>query len=324
MYHYLINLFGLLLCVVGKETILKDSEKDIILFVYRFKIVLSTNIKYLLSNKKYYQVIVKRLVDNGYLRRYKTKYLMLGQTGKKYIKILGYNYSKPSYKKEYVKKMTTISNLAIIAIGNKMKFIASFELKDDSSFRTQSRPFIGSIKFNGNNFLVYYISKKSSKRFCNSIIYDFQKERDYKQAILFIEDIRMINLGDYAFGSNQFVVFPLLYENWITLFSEQFKIDYRAISEEFGYSDTFLSKWDFCDYETRDKKFITFLPFIDAEKIYKLKMFCEENKEYIEKLHVFCSKDVFTVLKENLPAIKNVTIVDFKDYIKDLQIYLMK
>ena len=58
---------------------MKDYEKNIVLFVYRFKIVLSTNIKYLLGNKKYYQVVVKRLVDKGYLRRYKTKYLMLGQ-----------------------------------------------------------------------------------------------------------------------------------------------------------------------------------------------------------------------------------------------------
>ena len=55
---------------------MKDYEKNIVLFVYRFKIVLSTNIKYLLGNKKYYQVVVKRLVDKGYLRRYKTKYLM--------------------------------------------------------------------------------------------------------------------------------------------------------------------------------------------------------------------------------------------------------
>ena len=65
---------------------MKDYEKNIVLFVYRFKIVLSTNIKYLLGNKKYYQVVIKRLVDKGYLRRYKTKYLMLEQVGKKYIK----------------------------------------------------------------------------------------------------------------------------------------------------------------------------------------------------------------------------------------------
>ena len=90
---------------------MKDYEKDIVLFVYRFKILLSTNIKYLLGNKKYYQVVVKRLVDKYYLRRYKTKYLMLGQVGKKYIKELGYSYSKPSYKKEYVERMTTISLL---------------------------------------------------------------------------------------------------------------------------------------------------------------------------------------------------------------------
>lgn len=97
---------------------MKDYEKDIILFVYKFKIVLSTNLKYLLGNKKYYQVIVKRLVDNGYLRRYKTKYLMLGQAGKKYIKNLGYTYLKSSYKKDYIKRITTASYVASIFAGN--------------------------------------------------------------------------------------------------------------------------------------------------------------------------------------------------------------
>lgn len=299
---------------------MKDYEKNIVLFVYRFKIVLSTNIKYLLGNKKYYQVVVKRLVDKGYLRRYKTKYLMLGQVGKKYIKELGYIYSKPSYKKEYVKRMTTISLLASLFIGNGIEFTPSFELKDFTHFRTQSRPFIGSIKFNGNDYLVYYISKKSSKRFCNSIIYDFQKEQKYKQAILFIEDINMINIKDYAFGSNQFIIFSYPFENLINLFREQFKIDYRKILDELGYDNSFVSKWYFCDYETQNKQFITFLPFIDCEKIYKLMTFCRENKKYIENLHIVCSKNVANILNKYFPVLK-ISIVDFEKYIREFKIY---
>ena len=299
---------------------MKDYEKNIVLFVYRFKIVLSTNIKYLLCNKKYYQVVVKRLVDKGYLRRYKTKYLMLGQVGKKYIKELSYTYSKPSYKKEYVKRMTTISLLASLFIGNGIEFTPSFELKDFTHFRTQSRPFIGSIKFNGNDYLVYYISKKSSKRFCNSIIYDFQKEQKYKQAILFIEDINMIDIKDYAFGSNQFIIFSYPFENLIYLFREQFKIDYRKILDKFGYTNSFISKWFFCDYETQNKQFITFLPFIDCEKIYKLMTFGRENKKYIGNLHIVCSKNVANILNKYFPVLK-ISIVDFEKYIREFKIY---
>ena len=299
---------------------MKDYEKDIVLFVYRFKILLSTNIKYLLGNKKYYQVVVKRLVDKGYLRRYKTKYLMLGQVGKKYIKELGYIYSKPSYKKEYVKRMTTISLLASLFIGNGIEFTPSFELKDFTHFRTQSRPFIGSIKFNGNDYLVYYISKKSSKRFCNSIIYDFQKEQKYKQAILFIEDINMIDIKDYAFGSNQFIIFSYPFENLIYLFREQFKIDYRKILDKFGSTNSFISKWYFCDYETQNKQFITFLPFIDCEKIYKLMTFGRENKKYIGNLHIVCSKNVANILNKYFPVLK-ISIVDFEKYIREFKIY---
>lgn len=301
---------------------MKDYEKDIVLFVYRFKIVLSTNIKYLLGNKKYYQVIVKRLVDKGYLRRYKTKYLMLGQVGKKYIKEMGYAYSKPSYKKEYIKRMTTISYLASLFIGNGIEFIPSFELKDDNYFRTQSRPFVGSIKFNRNNYLVYYISKKSTKRFCNSIIYDFQKEHKYKQAILFVEDINMINIKDYVFGSNQFIIFTLSFENWIYVFNEQFKIDYGKILDKLGYNNSFISEWYFCDYETKNKQFITFLPFIDCEKIYKLRLFCRENRKYIKNLQLICSKNVANILDECIPILKTY-IIDFEKYIKDFNVYYL-
>lgn len=207
---------------------MKDYEKDIILFVYKFKIVLSTNLKYLLGNKKYYQVIVKRLVDNGYLRRYKTKYLMLGQAGKKYIKNLGYTYLKSSYKKDYIKRITTASYVASIFAGNNIEFIPSFELKDCSDFRTQARPFIGSIRFNENDFLVYYISNKSTKHFCNSIIYDFQREHTYKQAILFVENFDMLKLEDYVFGSNQFLIIPLPHEKWIQFIS--FRLSHQIIT----------------------------------------------------------------------------------------------
>lgn len=265
-------------------------------------------------------VIVKRLVDNGYLRRYKTKYLMLGQASKNYIKNLGYTYSKPSYKKEYIKRMTTTSYIASIFIGNNIEFVPSFELKDSSNFRTKSRPFIGSIKFNGNDFLIYYISKKNTKHFCNSIIYDFQKEHKYKQAVLLIEDIELIKLDDFVFGSNQFLVIPLQYEKWIYLFNNQFKIDYRTILLEFKYDNYFLSKWYFCDCETCNNKFITFLPFIDFEKIYKIVIFCRENKKYINNLHIFCSEDFAVILKKLLPFL-DICIVEFEKYIKKCKNY---
>lgn len=299
---------------------MKDYEKDIILFVYKFKIVLSTNLKYLLGNKKYYQVIVKRLVDNGYLRRYKTKYLMLGQAGKKYIKNLGYTYLKSSYKKDYIKRITTASYVASIFAGNNIEFIPSFELKDCSDFRTQARPFIGSIRFNENDFLVYYISNKSTKHFCNSIIYDFQREHTYKQAILFVENFDMLKLEDYVFGSNQFLIIPLPHEKWIQLFNEQFKIDYRSILDELKYNNYFISQWYFCDYETINKKFITFLPFFDCEKIYKLMIFGKENKKLINNVHIICSKEVSIILKNMLPFLK-VDVVNFKSYLKEIKIY---
>ena len=130
----------------------------------------------------------------------------------------------------------------------------------------------------------------------------------------------MINVKDYAFGSNQFIIFSCSFENWIYLFSEQFKIDYRKILDELGYDNSFISKWYSCDYETKNKQFITFLPFIDCEKIYKLMTFCRENKKYIENLHIVCSKNVADILNKYMQILK-IYIIDFEKYIKDFNVY---
>ena len=130
----------------------------------------------------------------------------------------------------------------------------------------------------------------------------------------------MINIKDYAFGSNQFIIFSCPFENLIYLFSEQFKIDYRKILDKFGYTNSFITKWYFCDYETQNKQFITFLPFIDCEKIYKLMIFCKENRKYIENLYIICPKNVADILNKYMPILKKY-IIDFKKYIKDFNVY---
>lgn len=106
----------------------------------------------------------------------------------------------------------------------------------------------------------------------------------------------------------------------IYVFNGQFKIDYKNILDELGYNHSFISEWYFCDYETKNKQFITFLPFIDCEKIYKLMTFCRENKKYIENLYIVCSKNVSDILSKYMSIFKKY-IIDFKKYIKDFNVY---
>lgn len=62
------------------------------------------------------------------------------------------------------------------------------------------------------------------------------------------------------------------------------------------------------------------MPFIDSEKIYKLIILDKENKKYIDNLLVFCSEDVYIILKIILPFL-NIVVVDFKQYVNDFRIY---
>lgn len=66
----------------------------------------------------------------------------------------------------------------------------------------------------------------------------------------------------------------------------------KLIIGQFKYNNYFISQWYFCDYETINKKFITFLPFFDCENIYKLMIFVKENKKLINNVHIICSKEV--------------------------------
>ena len=55
-------------------------------------------------------------------------------------------------------------------------------------------------------YLAYYISSNRDNKYIKSVIYDIQKERKYKNIIVFVNDIKRININDFAFGYNQVLI----------------------------------------------------------------------------------------------------------------------
>ena len=53
-------------------------------------------------------------------------------------------------------------------------------------FTIKARRFIGILEINGIDYLTYHISEKHDKRYINSVIYDIQKEKKYKNIIMLI------------------------------------------------------------------------------------------------------------------------------------------
>lgn len=292
--------------------LLSEKDVEILLFVNKYKYVKVSDFKYLYVNNQYYHKKVKWLVKNKYLRKMKW-YVTLGIAGKKYLEELGYNCPKISYEKTYVERQKIISTLAARFFKNEnVQFIPSNDMKDKNIFTITSRRFIGMLQINKTDYLTYYISKNHTEKYIQSIIFDIRKEKKFRNVIVFVEDINMLEIKSFAFGLNKIYIIPNIEEN-IHLLEQIDKIDYKMMLNKLYKEKVFLSEYEFCEYCSKDSKFIFTLPFIDGEKLSAIRYFVLENKN--SKVDILYSKNISLLV---IDRIKNVNYipVDFSKYIK--------
>lgn len=313
-----LDTINLLIKVVVNIEILNKLDIEILLFVNKYKYVKVSDFKYLYSYKQYYKNKVKKLISNKYLRKIKW-YVTLGIAGKKYLENLGYNCSKISYEKTFVERQKIISSFAARYYNNKnIKFIPSMDIKDKQIFTITSRRYIGLMDIEGNEYLTYYISKKHTSNYVQSVIYDIRKERKFKNIIVFVEDMNMININDFIFGLDNLYIIPKTEES-IYILENINKIDYQKMFSKLYKDKVFLSEYNFCDYYIKSQSFIFPLPLINSEKISNIKYFLLENKN--KNVDILYSKNISLVA---IGKIKNANYIpiDYNKYIKgEINIY---
>ena len=64
----------------------------------------------------------------------------------------------------------------------------------------------GKMNINGVDYLIYYVPKKRDKRYMASVMYDMEKESEFKNFIVLTDDIQDVKMNDFAFGKNQVLV----------------------------------------------------------------------------------------------------------------------
>ncbi len=292
--------------------LLNEKDLEILLFVNKYKYVKISDFKYLYSNKQYYQTKVKHLINNKYLRKIKW-YVTIGNVGKKYLESLGYKCSKISYEKTFVERQKIISSFAARYYNSKnIKFVPSMDLKDKQVFTITSRRFIGILNIEETDYLIYYISKKHTNKYIQSVTYDIRKERNFKNIIVFVEDIDMIDINDFIFGLDKLYIIPNTEQN-IYLLENINKIDYQRLFSNTYKDKVYLSEYDFCDYYTKTDQFIFPLPLIDSEKLANIKYFMLENKN--KEIHILYSKNISLLAIGKLKG-ANYKQVDFNKFIK--------
>lgn len=246
-------------------------------------------------------------------------YLILDELGIEYAKLFNFEYTRRNRNEDYQARLLYLSHLgAFYHNCNTVTFIPSFSMKDKEMLTITARRFIGILEINEIDYLTYHISKEHDNRYITSVIYDIQKERKYKNIIVLVDDIRRINIADFAFGMNHVLVIEdteqnreklkyLNSVNWSKLIQNNFK------------NKVVLAEYNFCDYTDHKSKYISNFYFLDAEKINRIKFFLRENKN--KNADIVCTSELKAELQKELPT-ANYVVVDLEEYIdKELNVY---
>lgn len=151
-----------------------------------------------------------------------------------------------------------------------------------------------------------------------SVIYDIQKERNFKNIIIFVNDKNRISINDFAFGVNKVLIIEDTKDNREKL-KYLHSINWSKILTDNFRGNLFFSEYNFCDYTDNKNKYVSKFYFIDAEKINRIKYFLRENKN--KNAYIICDIALEKQLKEELPNV-NYVLVNMEDYIdKERNVY---
>lgn len=286
------------------------EEISLLKFLGKFQYLNLNDTKYFFSSKKYYKKRISNLILKKYIRKNNNN-LVLADTGIKYVKSITSEYNRLNRNTRYLPRLLYISNLAAFYYNcETIKFIPSFDLKDRETFTITSRRYIGILKINGIEYLTYHISKFQDNRYISSVIYDIQKEKDYKNIIILVDDITKINTLDFTFGYNQVLIIE---DNEINRENLKYlnSVNWPLIIEK-EYKKPFISYYNFCDYIDMKNTFINYFYFLDTEKINRINQFLRENKDkYVD---IVCSKELKEFLKRVITKAK-YNVVDLENFI---------
>lgn len=293
------------------------EEIELIKFIAKYQYLKVTDSKYFFQSSRYYRERIRRLIEKKYLRKSKNN-LVLAEIGIEYCMLSNFEYNKRNRNERYLPRLLYLSHLAAFYHNsNTIKFTPSFELKDKKCFTITSRRYIGILNINGIEYLTYFITEDHDRKYIKSVIYDIQKEMNYKNIIVLANDISRINIDEFTFGTNQVLLIEDTLENMEKL-KYLNSVDWNKILEENYKNKVFLSEYNFCDYTDYKSKYISTFYFLDTEKINRIKYFLRENKN--RDIDIICHTELKKELQKELPTAHYIT-VNTEKYIEKERTY---
>ncbi len=289
---------------------INEEEISLIKFIAKYQYLNVEDAKYFFNSSRYYRNRIKNLIDKRFLRKIKWT-LVLGQSGMQYANILNFEYNKLNKNQQYKGRLLHLSNIAAFYHNcDTVHFIPSFEIKDKTVFTTTGRRVIGVFNINGFEYLTYQILKEHDNKYIESVAFDIQKEMNYKNFIILVDDISRINLNNFAFGKNKILVIEDNESNRENL-KYLHSVRWQELVEEY-YSGCHLAEYSFCEYSNNKDIFINTFYFIDTEKINRFKYFI--NESYTKRAYIVCDMELEKRLRKELPD-ANYCVVNLEKYI---------
>lgn len=262
------------------------------MFLAKYKVMLGSDCKMIYNAKDYHRKRLKILEQEKYVKRVNTYYIKLDDKGTRLVKDFGYDYSFLCRKKDYMDRVNEVARIAALTINSDIEFIASWNLKDKGIFTQIARKYIGKLKYQGKERITYYISKDKPISYIRQIENDIQKNVNYKNIIVFMENMKILNNNHYfAFGKESIIIVKPSSQNLTNMkMFEEIDI-YQIIKKIYKDKEILLSNWPKADYMTEDRNYIIIMPFIDTERLYKLKLFLKNNQKIDRGINIITLKE---------------------------------
>lgn len=302
---------------------LSSEDEKIIRYLSEYKIMLVEDTKLIYNSEWYHRKKIKKLIEDGYIKKYKFYYIELDRKGRKYLGITGKDYIKNKSNESYMERLKNLSNIATITLNSNIKVNPSWKIKEKEIYTDTARKYLGELVKGNKKFLFYYISEKKENKYIHQLFYDINKIINYENIIIFVDDLNKMldECNHLAFGKTHTYIIINSKENR-ELIKQYDDIDfYELVRQIYGdESQILFSDWKIADYLLEKNHYLINMIFIDTERLNELNWFYQENENTCKKVDIITLNENKSLIKKLAPNGSKIIGLDKTYLLKGVEV----
>lgn len=306
---------------------LSKDDKKVLKYLTKYKMMLVEDTKLIYRSKWYYRKRIKRLIEEGYLKKHKFYYIELGRKGKMVMGITGKNFMKNRSNEVYMERIKQISKIGTMTIDSNVKFIPSWEMKERDIYTDVGRKYLGELGLGIYKYLVYAISDKKDDTYIHQLFYDINKVIEYNRVIIFVDSLEKLEDEYESLSLKKEHIYIIKNSAENRDFLKQFDyIDYyELLTNIYGKDKQVLfSDWQLADYYLDDNTYVLNMLFLDIERINELKWFYQENVKSKKRINIITLKENEEIISKLAPINSRVIGVERDYFLKGAEVEEME